>query len=313
MTLTPHQVSAIIKIKALDAGFSFCGISKADFLEEEAPRLEAWLNQGLHGEMAYMANHFDKRLDPRKLVEGCQTVVSLVFNYFPSPSLSPLNHHFKVSKYAFGEDYHRVVKDKMQVLWDALQDEIGEISGRMFVDSAPVLEKAWAKKSGLGWLGKNGNLIIPKQGSFYFIAELLIDLPAEPDGPIKDFCGTCTRCIDACPTEALSPYWVDGSKCISYFTIELKNGIPASMKSDFQDWIFGCDICQDVCPWNRFSKPHQEPRFETSPAFLEMKKGDWESLSEQVFKELFHYSAIKRTKITGLQRNIQYVNKKNES
>ncbi len=313
MTLTPLQVSAIIKKKALDAGFSFCGISKADFLEEEAPRLEAWLNQGLHGEMAYMANHFDKRLDPRKLVEGCQTVVSLVFNYFPSPSLSPLNHHFKVSKYAFGEDYHRVVKDKMQVLWDALQDEIGEISGRMFVDSAPVLEKAWAKKSGLGWLGKNGNLIIPKQGSFYFIAELLIDLPAEPDGPIKDFCGTCTRCIDACPTEALSPYWVDGSKCISYFTIELKNGIPASMKSDFHDWIFGCDICQDVCPWNRFSKPHQEPRFEASPAFLEMKKGDWESLSEQVFKELFHYSAIKRTKITGLQRNIQYVNKKNES
>ncbi|MCZ2480822.1 tRNA epoxyqueuosine(34) reductase QueG [Aquirufa nivalisilvae] len=313
MTLDSKQVSSLIKKRAFEAGFSFCGISKADFLEEEAPRLEAWLNQGLQGEMAYMANHFDKRLDPRKLVEGCQTVVSLVFNYYPSPSLTPLNHHFKVSKYAFGEDYHRVVKDKMQVLWDAMQEDLGEISGRMFVDSAPVLEKAWAKKSGLGWIGKNGNLIIPKQGSFYFIAELLIDIPAEPDGPIKDFCGTCTRCIDACPTEALTPYWVDGSKCISYFTIELKEGIPASMKSDFQDWIFGCDICQDVCPWNRFSTPHQEPRLEAKSAFLEMERGDWEDLSEEVFKELFHYSAIKRTKITGLQRNIQYINKKNES
>lgn len=313
MTLDSKQVSSLIKKRAFEAGFSFCGISKADFLEEEAPRLEAWLNQGLQGEMAYMANHFDKRLDPRKLVEGCQTVVSLVFNYYPSSSLTPLNHHFKVSKYAFGEDYHRVVKDKMQVLWDAMQEDLGEISGRMFVDSAPVLEKAWAKKSGLGWIGKNGNLIIPKQGSFYFIAELLIDIPAEPDGPIKDFCGTCTRCIDACPTEALTPYWVDGSKCISYFTIELKEGIPASMKSDFQDWIFGCDICQDVCPWNRFSTPHQEPRLEAKSAFLEMERGDWEDLSEEVFKELFHYSAIKRTKITGLQRNIQYINKKNES
>ncbi|AWL09023.1 Epoxyqueuosine reductase [Aquirufa nivalisilvae] len=313
MTLDSKQVSSLIKKRAFEAGFSFCGISKADFLDEEAPRLEAWLNQGLQGEMAYMANHFDKRLDPRKLVEGCQTVVSLVFNYYPSPSLTPLNHHFKVSKYAFGEDYHRVVKDKMQVLWDAMQEDLGEISGRMFVDSAPVLEKAWAKKSGLGWIGKNGNLIIPKQGSFYFIAELLIDIPAEPDGPIKDFCGTCTRCIDACPTEALTPYWVDGSKCISYFTIELKEGIPASMKSDFQDWIFGCDICQDVCPWNRFSTPHQEPRLEAKLTFLEMERGDWEDLSEEVFKELFHYSAIKRTKITGLQRNIQYINKKNES
>lgn len=313
MTLDAKQVSSLIKKKAFEAGFSFCGISKADFLEEEAPRLEAWLNQGLQGEMAYMANHFDKRLDPRILVEGCQTVVSLVFNYYPDPALVPLNHHFKISKYAYGEDYHRVVKDKMQILWDALQDDLGEISGRMFVDSAPVLEKAWAKKSGLGWMGKNGNLIIPKQGSFYFIAELLIDLPAEVDGPIKDFCGTCTRCIDACPTEALSPYWVDGSKCISYFTIELKEGIPASMKSDFQDWIFGCDICQDVCPWNRFSKPHQEPRFEAHSAFLEMERGDWESLSENVFKELFHYSAIKRSKLSGLQRNISYVNKKNES
>lgn len=313
MTRDPKHVSSLIKNRAFEVGFSFCGISKADFLEEEAPRLEAWLNQGLQGEMAYMANHFDKRLDPRKLVEGCQTVVSLVFNYFPSPELIPLNHHFKISKYAYGEDYHRVVKDKMQILWDKLQEDLGEISGRMFVDSAPVLEKAWAKKSGLGWMGKNGNLIIPKQGSFYFIAELLIDLPAEPDGPIKDFCGTCTRCIDACPTDALSPYWVDGSKCISYFTIELKEGIPASMKSDFQDWVFGCDICQDVCPWNRFSKAHQEPRLEAQPAFLAMERGDWESLSEEVFKELFHYSAIKRTKIIGLQRNINYVNKKNES
>jgi epoxyqueuosine reductase len=212
---------------------------------------------------------------------------------------------FKISKYAYGEDYHRVIKDKMQDLWDALKNELGEFSGRMFVDSAPVLEKAWAKKSGLGWIGKNANLIIPKQGSFYFLAELLLDVKASPDGPIKDFCGTCTRCIDACPTDAITPYVVDGSKCISYFTIELKDQMPASLQSDFQNWIFGCDICQDVCPWNRFSKPHNEPRFNSQLADV-----DWEGLSEEVFQTLFHYSAIKRTKLKGIQRNLDYVKKK---
>ena len=303
MSKSPAQISHVIKSKAQQLGFAFCGISEAGFLEEEAPRLEDWLNSNQHGEMAYMANHFDKRLDPRKLVDGCQTVVSLVYNYFPAEEIAVKD--FKISKYAYGEDYHRVIKDKMQDLWDALKMDLGEFSGRMFVDSAPILEKAWAKKSGLGWIGKNANLIIPKQGSFYFLAELLIDLKASPDGPIKDFCGTCTRCIDACPTDAITPYVVDGSKCISYFTIELKDQMPASLKSDFQNWIFGCDICQDVCPWNRFSKPHNEPRFAENLAEV-----DWEGLSEEVFQTLFHYSAIKRTKLKGIQRNLDYVKKK---
>ena len=303
MSKSPAQISHVIKSKAQQFGFAFCGISEAGFLEEEAPRLEDWLNSNQHGEMAYMANHFDKRLDPRKLVDGCQTVVSLVYNYFPAEEIAIKD--FKISKYAYGEDYHRVIKDKMQDLWDALKMDLGEFSGRMFVDSAPILEKAWAKKSGLGWIGKNANLIIPKQGSFYFLAELLIDLKASPDGPIKDFCGTCTRCIDACPTDAITPYVVDGSKCISYFTIELKDQMPASLQSDFQNWIFGCDICQDVCPWNRFSKPHNEPRFAENLAEV-----DWEGLSEEVFQTLFHYSAIKRTKLKGIQRNLDYVKKK---
>jgi epoxyqueuosine reductase len=303
MSKSPAQISQLIKAKAQQFGFAFCGISEAGFLEEEAPRLEDWLNSNQHGEMAYMANHFDKRLDPRKLVDGCQTVVSLVYNYFPAKEIAVKD--FKISKYAYGEDYHRVIKDKMQMLWDSLQEDLGEFSGRMFVDSAPVLEKAWAKKSGLGWIGKNANLIIPRKGSFYFLAELLIDLKAKPDGPIKDFCGTCTRCIDACPTDAITPYVVDGSKCISYFTIELKDQMPASLQDDFQNWIFGCDICQDVCPWNRFSKPHIEPRFETN-----LQEVDWEGLSEEVFQTLFHYSAIKRTKLKGMMRNIDYVKKK---
>lgn len=302
MSKSPAQISHLIKAKAQQFGFAFCGISQAGFLEEEASRLEDWLSSNQHGEMAYMANHFDKRLDPRKLVDGCQTVVSLVYNYFPAEEITV--NDFKISKYAYGENYHRVIKDKMQDLWDALKNELGEFSGRMFVDSAPVLEKAWAKKSGLGWIGKNSNLIIPKQGSFYFLAELLLDVKASPDGPIKDFCGTCTRCIDACPTDAITPYVVDGSKCISYFTIELKDQMPASLQSDFQNWIFGCDICQDVCPWNRFSKPHNELRFDNQLAGV-----DWEGLSEEVFQTLFHYSAIKRTKLKGIQRNLDYVKK----
>jgi epoxyqueuosine reductase len=239
----------LIKQEAQRLGFSFCGISKADFLEEEAPRLEAWLNKNMHGAMGYMANHFDKRLDPRLLVPGAKSVVSLLFNYYPEykqPDDKPA-----ISKYAYGEDYHFVVKDKLKQLLDFIQREIGEVDGRAFVDSAPVLDKAWAKKSGLGWLGKNSNLITKQQGSFFFIAELIIDLQLEPDGPIKDYCGTCTACIDACPTEAIiQPYVVDGSKCISYFTIELKEAIPVKYEGKFENWVFGCDVCQDVCPWN---------------------------------------------------------------
>lgn len=309
MSSTPKNISDTIKSLASRHGFEFCGLSNADFLEAEAPRFENWLSQNMHGNMSYMENHFDKRLDPRKLVDGCKTVVSLVYNYFPSPAYQPLQDSFKVSKYAFGQDYHVVIKDKMKLLWDDLHTALGDFTGRMFVDSAPILEKAWAQKSGIGWIGKNANLIIPKQGSFYFLAEMLIDLTCEPDGPIKDFCGTCTRCIDACPTDAITPYVVDGSKCISYFTIELKENMPIDLQKDFQDWIFGCDICQDVCPWNRFSKPHQEPLFQTSNEFLGLNRQDWEGLSEDLFKELFRYSAINRTKLKGIKRNIAQIKK----
>lgn len=307
MSSTPKNISDTIKSLASRHGFEFCGLSNADFLEAEAPRLENWISQNMHGNMSYMENHFDKRLDPRKLVDGCKTVVSLVYNYFPSPAFQPLQDSFKVSKYAFGQDYHVVIKDKMKLLWDDLHTALGDFTGRMFVDSAPILEKAWAQKSGIGWIGKNANLIIPKQGSFYFLAEMLIDLTCEPDGPIKDFCGTCTRCIDACPTDAITPYVVNGSKCISYFTIELKENMPIDLQKDFQDWIFGCDICQDVCPWNRFSKPHQEPLFQTSNDFLGLNRQDWESLSEDLFKELFRYSAINRTKLKGIKREILHI------
>lgn len=309
MNQTASSNAQAIKRLAQQHGFAFCGISKADFLEAEAPHLEKWLNQQMHGEMGYMANHFDKRLDPRLLVDGAQTVVSLVYNYFPPTQFQPLADSFKVSKYAFGEDYHRVIKDKMQVLWDDLQNELGEIQGRMFVDSAPVLEKAWAKMSGIGWIGKNANLIIPKQGSFYFIAELIIDLPASPDGPIRDFCGTCTRCIDACPTDAITPYVVDGSKCISYFTIELKENLPIQFNQGFEDWIFGCDICQDVCPWNRHAKSNNEARFEPKGELMGLTHADWEDMSEELFKNLFQYSAISRTKLGGIRRNIAHAKK----
>jgi epoxyqueuosine reductase len=293
----------LIKQEAQRLGFSFCGISKADFLEEEAPRLEAWLNKNMHGAMGYMANHFDKRLDPRLLVPGAKSVVSLLFNYYPEykqPDDKPA-----ISKYAYGEDYHFVVKDKLKQLLDFIQREIGEVDGRAFVDSAPVLDKAWAKKSGLGWLGKNSNLITKQQGSFFFIAELIIDLQLEPDGPIKDYCGTCTACIDACPTEAIiQPYVVDGSKCISYFTIELKEAIPVKYEGKFENWVFGCDVCQDVCPWNRFSKPNKEPRFAPNEQLLSMSKSDWLELTEDVFKEIARKSPIKRTKLEGMKRNV---------
>lgn len=301
-----HQHAQWIKAEAQRLGFLACGISKAGFLEEEAPRLERWLQAGMHGEMGYMANHFDKRLDPTKLVPDARSVVSLLLNYYPEQQQP--EGTYKVSKYAYGEDYHHVIKDKLRALLAFIREEIGEVSGRAFVDSAPVLDKAWAAKSGLGWIGKNGNLLNKKTGSFFFIAELIIDLELPADGPVTDHCGSCTACIDACPTQAIvQPYVVDGSRCISYFTIELKNEIPAAFKGEWEDWIFGCDICQDVCPWNRFSKPHQEPRFEPKSDLLAMDQQAWVELSESVFSRVFSKSAVKRTKFKGLQRNIQFL------
>jgi epoxyqueuosine reductase len=298
----------LIKDKSKELGFFFCGISKADFLNEEAPRLEKWLADNRNGKMDYMSNHFDMRLDPRLLVDNAKSVVSLLLNYYPSESQID-NDAPKLSKYAYGEDYHFVIKDKLKELFKFIHQEIGEVGGRVFVDSAPVMDKVWAKKSGLGWIGKNSNLIHPKNGSFFFIAELILDLELIPDGPMKDYCGTCTRCIDACPTDAIvEPYVVDGSKCISYLTIELKDHIlPTEFKGKMDNWMFGCDICQDVCPWNRFSKPHSEAKFNPHDQLLKMSKADWQDLSEDIFRELFKNSAVKRTKISGLQRNIDFL------
>jgi epoxyqueuosine reductase len=297
----------LIKSIATQLGFSFCGISKADFLAEEAPKLEEWLKRGYQGKMSYLENHFDKRLDPRLLMPGAKSVVSLVYNYYPNKDLAK-ESDLKVAKYAYGEDYHQVVKDKLKEFLVIIQSEIGEVSGRAFVDSAPVHERAWAAKSGLGWIGKNSLLLNRQMGSFFFLAELILDLELEPDGPVKDYCGTCTACMDACPTDAIpQPYVVDGSKCISYFTIELKEEIPTEVKGKFENWIFGCDICQDVCPWNRFSKPHQEKKFEPHPDLEKMTKADWQEITEDVFEKLFKKSAVKRTKLQGLKRNIKFV------
>lgn len=304
--VSKEQYTRLIKQKALDLGFMYCGMSKAEFLEEEAPRLENWLNRQMHGQMRYMENHFDKRLDPRLLVPGAKSVVSLLLNYYP-PETLPADT-YQISKYAYGQDYHFVIKDKLKNLLQFIQEEIGEVDGRAFVDSAPVLDKAWAKKSGLGWIGKNSNLITPQVGSFYFIAELIIDLELDYDGPIKDFCGTCTKCLDACPTGAITePYVVDGSKCISYFTIELKDKIPDEVSGKFGNWVFGCDICQDVCPWNRFSKPHQEPAFALDPALQNLTKNGWKELTNEIFLQVFRKSAVKRTGFNGLIRNIKFV------
>lgn len=302
-----NNYKQLIKNKATDLGFFYCGFSKADFLEEEAPRLEKWLNLNYHGEMSYMANYFDKRLDPRLLVEDAKTVVSLLLNYYPEERQNP--ESLKISKYAYGEDYHTVIKDKLKELHQFIKENIGEINGRAFVDSAPVMDKIWAKKSGLGWIGKNSNLIHPNEGSFFFIAELIIDLEIEPDGPMKDFCGTCTKCIDSCPTEAIvQPYLVDGSKCISYLTIELKDELlPNEFKGKMDNWMFGCDICQDVCPWNRFSKSTNETRFKPNPILLELTTNQWQELNEDVFNQLFKLSAVKRTKLNGLKRNIKFL------
>lgn len=300
------KYSAMIKAEADRLGFLSCGISKAEFLEEEAPRLEHYLKQNMHGEMRYMENHFDKRLDPTKLVEGSKSVISLLLNYYPENSQR--EDSYKISKYAYGTDYHFVIKDKLKSLLQFIQQEIGEVEGRAFVDSAPVLDKAWAAKSGLGWIGKNTNLLSKKLGSFFFVAELIVDLELEYDTPVTDHCGSCTACIDACPTDAIvEPYKVDGSKCISYFTIELKDQLPQEMKGKFEDWMFGCDICQDVCPWNRFSKPHNEPLFNPHPELLSMSKKDWEEITEDTFRKIFKKSAVKRTKFSGLKRNIDFL------
>ena len=304
--IAKEKHTAIIKSEAKRLGFLSCGISKAGFLEQEAPRLEKWLNNNMQGQMNYMENHFDKRLDPTLLVEGAKSVISLLLNYYPSEFQK--EDSYKISKYAYGQDYHFVIKEKLKELLHFIQTEIGEVSGRAFVDSAPVLDKAWAAKSGLGWMGKNTNLITQKVGSFYFIAELIVDLELDYDAPTTDHCGSCTACIDACPTEAIvAPYVVDGSKCISYFTIELKENIPTEMKGTFDDWVFGCDVCQDVCPWNRFSKQHSEPLFQATPELLSFTNKDWEEITEDVFKEVFKNSAVKRTKLEGLKRNVAFL------
>jgi len=307
MNLKIKSISKSIKTEALHLGFSSCGIAKAEFLEEEAPRLENWLNLNYHGEMSYMENHFDKRLDPCKLVPGAKSVISLQYNYFPSENQETSS--FQISKYAYGEDYHPVIKDKLYQLFQFIKDKTGDINGRVFVDSAPVMERTWAKKSGLGWVGKHSLLITKQKGSFFFLAEIILDLTLEYDQEFKtDHCGDCTKCIDACPTKAILPNsTVDGSKCISYFTIELKDEIPTSMKGKFEDWMFGCDICQDVCPWNRFSIPHMEPKFKPQEDLLNLSKKDWEEITEDIFKKIFKKSAVKRTKYKGLTRNISFL------
>jgi len=298
-----------VKQTAAVFGFDYCGIAKAEKLDDEARRLESWLNKGFNGNMAYMNNYFDLRVDPTKLVPGAKSVITLLLNYFPDEQQK--TGVPRVSKYAYGKDYHEVIREKLKNFLKTLQQNIGEINGRGFTDSAPVLERSWAVKSGLGWIGKNGNLITKNQGSFFFIATLITDLELEPDDPFaKDYCGTCTKCIDSCPTEAILPNKViDGSKCISYFTIELKDMlIPDKMKGKFENNLFGCDICQDVCPWNRFSKPNTETEFTPLNEVLHFSKNDWEELTEESFKVIFKKSPLKRSKFEGIKRNLKFLN-----
>jgi len=308
LNLKPKH-SQFIKSEAQRLGFLSCGISKVEFLEQEAPRLEKWLSENRNGKMQYMENHFDKRLNPALLVDGAKSVVSLLLNYYPENIQR--QDSFKISKYAYGQDYHHIIKEKLKELLHSIQENIGEVGGRVFVDSAPVLDKAWAQKSGLGWIGKNTNLISKKVGSFFFVAELILDIELEYDNPTTtDHCGSCTRCIDACPTEAIiAPYVVDGSKCISYYTIELKENIPQDVKGKFDDWVFGCDVCQDVCPWNRFSSPHNEPLLQPKEEILSFSKQDWIDITEETFGKVFQKSAVKRTKFEGFKRNIEFVTK----
>lgn len=309
MSTNTEKYTQLIKTEAKRLGFLSCGISRAGFLEEEAPRLEKWLNAQMNGKMGYMENHFDKRLDPTLLVDDAKSIISLTLNYYPE--IKQNVDSYKISKYAYGQDYHYVIKEKLKELLFFIQNEIGDVSGRAFVDSAPVLDKAWAAKSGLGWIGKNSNLLSKQVGSFFFIAELIVDLDLQYDNATTDHCGKCTACIDACPTEAIvAPYVVDGSKCISYFTIELKENIPTEVKGKFDDWMFGCDVCQDVCPWNRFSKPHQEPLLKPNESILSFSKKDWEEITDETFRKVFKDSAVKRTKYEGLVRNMEFLKKR---
>lgn len=303
-----QQLSLTIKQTAVQLGFDYCGIARAEKLDDDARRLEKWLNKGMHGSMQYMENYFDLRIDPAKLVPGAKSVITLLLNYNPlqkQQAGAP-----KISKYAYGKDYHEVIKGKLKEFLSVLKKSIGEINGRGFVDSAPVLERTWAQKSGIGWVGKNGNLINKQSGSFFFIATLIIDAALQYDNPFtKDYCGTCTKCIDHCPTDAILPdKVVDGSKCISYFTIELKNAlIPDSMKGKFDNWLFGCDTCQDVCPWNRFSKPTTEKDFVPLYEILFFNFNDWKEMTEESFKTIFSHSPIKRTKFEGIKRNLRFI------
>ena len=296
----------LIKNEAKRLGFISCGISRAEFLEDEAPRLEKWLKMKMNGEMKYMENYFEKRLDPRKLVDDAKSIISLTYNYYPEDLQN--KEAPKVSKYAYGMDYHYVIKEKLNFFLTFIKDKIGNVHGRAFVDSAPILEKAWAAKSGIGWVGKNSNLITKQVGSFYFLAELIVDLDLDYDTIESDHCGQCTACIDSCPTQAITqPYVVDGSKCISYFTIELKENIPKEFKGKFDDWVFGCDVCQDVCPWNKFSKSHKEPLFQTSSELMKMSRDEWNEITEETFNKIFKNSAVKRTGYKGLTRNLNFI------
>ncbi|HNR49826.1 MAG TPA: tRNA epoxyqueuosine(34) reductase QueG [Bacteroidia bacterium] len=309
--MNKSELTALIKEEAYRLGFAHCGISKADYLEEDAPHLEQWLKKGMHGTMGYMERNFDKRLDPRKLVHGAKSVISLLYNYYPAEKQNPGIP--KISKYAYGRDYHFVIKEKLFLLFNFIREKAGNVSGRVFTDSAPVLDRAWAKKSGLGWIGKNANLIHPKAGSFFFIAELILDLELDTDAPVKDYCGSCTRCMDACPTDAIvQPHVVDGSKCISYFTIELRDNIPQSFKNKFENWMFGCDICQDVCPWNRFAKPIDTDELKPIKEIMTMTSGDWEEITEEVFKNIFKESPLSRAGFEGMKRNLQFIKPKKD-
>jgi epoxyqueuosine reductase len=303
---TLHNYTSITKSIATQLGFAYCGIAKAELLSDDARRLETWLHQGMHGKMQYMENHFDKRIDPTKLVDDAKSVITLLLNYYPSET--QIADAPKIAKYAYGQDYHDVIREKLHQFLALMNAQIGEIHGRGFVDSAPVLERAWALKSGLGWIGKNGNIINKQAGSFYFIATLIVDIELEYDNPfLKDYCGTCTKCIDACPTDAILPNKiVDGNKCISYYTIELKDALIDSNKN-FEGWAFGCDVCQDVCPWNRFSKANTEIKFTPIPEILNLSTKQWQEMSEENFKIIFKDSPIKRSKFSGIQRNIKLI------